>query len=85
MTLPARLGSQRAPYGLIALFILGFALVVIAPLSSGKYLALFAMVPASMAIINLLCGQMMPAIPLTLATHASVSILLMVGFLHPLL
>jgi 1,4-dihydroxy-2-naphthoate octaprenyltransferase len=85
MTLPARLGSQRAPYGLIALFVLGFALVVMAPLSSGKYLALLAIVPASMAIINLLRGQMMPAIPLTLATHASVSILLMVGFLQPLL
>ena len=85
MTLPVRLGSQRAPYGLIALFILGFALVVVAPLSSGKYLALLAIMPASMAIINLLRGQMMPAIQLTLATHASVSILLMVGFLQPLL
>jgi 1,4-dihydroxy-2-naphthoate octaprenyltransferase len=85
MTLPVRLGTQRAPYGLIALFVMGFALVVLAPLSSGKYLALLAIAPATMAIINLLRGQMIPAIPLTLATHASVSILLMVGFLQPLL
>lgn len=84
-TLPVRLGRQRAPYGLIALFTLGFALVVVSPLSSGKYLALLAVVPAAIAIINLLRGQMIPAIPLTLATHASVSILLMVGFLQPLL
>lgn len=85
MTLPARLGHQRAPYGLIALFILGFALVVVSPLSSGKYLALLAIVPAGISIKHLLAGQMIPAIPLTLATHASVSILLMVGFLQPLL
>ena len=85
MTLPVRLGSQRAPYGLIALFVLGFVLVVVAPLASGKYLALLAVVPATMAIINLRRGQMIPAIPLTLATHASVTILLMVGFLQPLL
>lgn len=85
MTLPARLGHQRAPYGLGALFVLGFVLVLMAPLSSGKYLALLAIVPAGMAIRNLLRGQMIPAIPLTLATHASVSILLMVGFLQPLL
>ncbi len=85
MTLPARLGAQRAPYGLVALFILGFSLIVISPLSSGKYLALLAIVPAIMAVVNLLRGQMIPAIPLTLATHASVAILLMVAFLQPLL
>lgn len=85
MTLPVRLGRERAPYGLIALFVLGFALVVISPLSSGKYLALLAIAPAAMATVNLLRGNMMPAIPLTLATHASVAILLMVGFLQPLL
>jgi 1,4-dihydroxy-2-naphthoate octaprenyltransferase len=85
LTLPVRLGRQLAPYGLIALFALGFLLVVVAPLSSGKYLALLAVVPAGIAMINLFRGQMIPAIPLTLATHASVSILLMVGFLQPLL
>ncbi len=85
MTLPVRLGNKFAPYGLIALFGLGFLLVIAAPLSSGKYLALLAVVPAIIATINLFRGQMIPAIPLTLATHASVSILLMVGFLQPLL
>jgi 1,4-dihydroxy-2-naphthoate octaprenyltransferase len=85
LTLPVRLGKRLAPYGLITLFALGFLLVVISPLSSGKYLALLAVVPATIAVVNLLRGQMIPAIPLTLATHASVSILLMVGFLQPLL
>jgi len=85
MTLPVRLGRRLAPYGLIALFALGFLLVLLAPLSSGKYLSLLAAVPAALAVDKLLRGQMIPAIPLTLATHASVSILLMVGFLQPLL
>jgi 1,4-dihydroxy-2-naphthoate octaprenyltransferase len=85
LTLPVRLGKRLAPYGLITLFALGFLLVVISPLSSGKYLALLAVVPAAIAVVKLLRGQMIPAIPLTLATHASVSILLMVGFLQPLL
>lgn len=84
MTLPARLGHRIAPYGLLALFILGFTLVVAAPLSSGKYLALIAIAPATVAMIKLLRGQMIPAIPLTLMTHAGVSILLMLGFLLPL-
>lgn len=85
MTLPVRLGKELAIYGLIALFALGFVLVVLSPLSSGKYLALLAIGPAAMAVINLKRGQMIPAMPLTLATHASVTILLMVGFLRPLL
>ncbi len=85
MTLPVRLGILLAPYGLIALFGLGFLLVIVSPLNSGKYLALLAIVPAIIATVNLFRGQMIPAIPLTLATHASVSILLMVGFLQPLL
>lgn len=85
MTLPVRLDRQLAPYGLVALFVLGFLLVLVAPLSSGKYLALLAVVPAAIAVVNLLRGQMIPAIPLTLATHASVSILLLFGFLQPLL
>lgn len=85
MTLPARLGSERATYGLIALFALGFTLVVLAPFASGKYLTLLAIVPAALAILNLRRAAMIPAIPLTLATHASVSILLMVAFLQPLL
>jgi 1,4-dihydroxy-2-naphthoate octaprenyltransferase len=85
MTLPARLGRERATYGLIMLFSLGFTLVVLAPFASGKYLTLLAIVPAALAILNLRRGAMIPAIPLTLATHASVAILLMVAFLQPLL
>lgn len=58
---------------------------MLAPFASGKYLTLRAIVPTALAILNLLRAEMIPAIPLTLATHASVSILLMVSFLQPLL
>ncbi|MGA7800281.1 MAG: prenyltransferase [Gammaproteobacteria bacterium] len=84
-TVPARLGARRAAYGLPLLFLLGFCLLVAGSLPEGAYLALFAAVPAAFATRALLRGRLMPAIPLTLATHASVCILLTLGFLSPLL
>ena len=83
-TLPVRLGAERARWGLPALFLLGFALLFPATLPAGSYLALLAVVPAAIATQALLRGQLLPAIPLTLATHASVCILLSVGLLTPL-
>lgn len=81
LTLPVRLGEKLAAYGLPLWFIAGTVLIVLAPLPAGSYLALLAIVPAAIASKALLDGKVMPAIPLTLATHASVCILLTVGFL----
>ncbi len=84
LTLPVRLGARRARYGLPALFVLGFAMLLPAGLPTGGYLVLLAVVPAAIASQTLLRGNLMPAIPLTLATQASQCILLTVGFLSPL-
>lgn len=81
LTLPVRLGQKKAVYGLPLWFTAGVVLIILAPLPAGSYLALLAIVPAAIASKALLDGRMMPAIPLTLATHASVCILLTVGFL----
>ncbi len=84
-TLPARLGARRAAYGLPLIFLLGFALLLGAPLATFPYLPLLACVPAALATKALLQGQLIPAIPLTLATHASFCILLTAHLLRPLL
>ncbi|MEJ2644562.1 MAG: prenyltransferase [Gammaproteobacteria bacterium] len=84
LTVPARLGARRAAFGLPVLFLSGFALLAAAPLPAGTRLAGLAVVPAAIATRALLRGRLMPAIPLTLATHAGVCLLLVVGFLSPL-
>jgi len=81
LTLPARLGPQRAPYGLLALFVTGFLLIALGPVPEGTWLALLAAFPAGIAMRSLLRGELLPAMPLTLATHASVCLLLVVGLL----
>ena len=81
LTLPARLGPERSVYGLLALFVTGFLLIALGPVPEGTWLALLAAFPAGMAIRSLLRGQLLPAMPLTLATHASVCLLLVVGLL----
>ena len=80
-TLPARLGPQQARYGLLILFVLGFTLIAAAPAPTGAWLALLAAVPAAVALRALFRGQLIPAMPLTLATHASVCLLLVAGLL----
>ncbi|OOZ42354.1 hypothetical protein BOW53_00500 [Solemya pervernicosa gill symbiont] len=81
LTLPARLGAAKAPYGLALLFILGFALLPLSPLPVSSYITLLAVFPATAAVKVLLEGRLMPAIPLTLVTHAAVSVLLTVGLI----
>jgi 1,4-dihydroxy-2-naphthoate octaprenyltransferase len=81
LTLPARLGPERAPYGLLVLFVTGFLLIALGPVPPGTWLALLAAFPAGMAMRVLLRGQLLPAMSLTLATHASVCLLLVVGLL----
>lgn len=81
LTLPVRLGPERAAYGLLALFATGFLLIALGPVPEGTWLALLAAFPAGMAMRSLLRGHLLPAMPLTLATHASVCLLLVVGLL----
>lgn len=78
-TLPVRLGTRLATYGLVIWFIVGFMLVAFAPLPEGVYLTLLAIIPASIASRALLIGKLIPAMPLTIVTHASVCILLTAG------
>lgn len=80
-TLPARLGAERARYGLVALFALGFVLIAAAPAPGAAWLALLAVFPAAMALRTLFRGHLLPAMALTLATHASVCLLLVAGLL----
>lgn len=80
-TLPARLGAERARYGLVILFVLGFGLIALPPTPGGVWLALLAVFPAMVALRALFRGQLLPAMPLTLATHASVCLLLVAGLL----
>jgi len=80
-TVPVRLGAERARYGLVALFALGFALIVVAPAPGAGWLALLAVFPAAMALRTLFRGQLLQAMALTLATHASVCLLLVAGLL----
>jgi len=74
-------GTPGAAYGLLALFVTGFLLIALGPVPEGTWLALLAAFPAGMAMRSLLRGQLLPAMPLTLATHASVCLLLVVGLL----
>lgn len=78
-TLPVRLGRRRASYGLAIWFAAGFVLIAFAPLPEGVYLSLLAVIPAFIAAWSLLMGKLIPAMPLTIATHASVCILLTAG------
>jgi len=82
-TLPARLGRQLASWLHAGWFIAGFALILITPLFETGYFALLAVIPAIAAIVAILRNKLIPAIPLTLLTHAAVCILLGIGFLSP--
>jgi len=80
-TWPVRL-NQRIALRMHGLwFISGFGLILFTSLYETGYLALLAVVPAVIAVLAALNSQFIPAIPLTLLTHAAVCILLGIGFL----
>jgi len=80
-TWPARF-NQRIALRMHGLwFLSGFCLILFTSLFETGYLALLAVVPAIMAIVAAFNGRFIPAIPLTLITHAVVCILLGIGFL----
>jgi 1,4-dihydroxy-2-naphthoate octaprenyltransferase len=81
LTIPARLGVRPAAYGLPVLFLIGFTLTAVAPLPLCTLLSLAAAIPAAMASRAALSGAMLPAIPLTLLTQTSHSLLLVMALI----
>ncbi len=80
-TLPARLGERLALrlHGLW--FVAGFLAILAAPLPDAADLVLLAAIPAGVAASAAWKGRLMPAIPLTIVTHAMVCLLLALGLL----
>ena len=79
LTLPARVGAERAVWLLGAFFALGAVLILLSPLPRGAWLALLGLVPGAIAVRNAVQGSIAEAIPLTLMTHALVCVSLIVG------
>lgn len=80
-TLPARLGETRAVRLLPLWFVAGFALLVASPLPSATWIALAAAIPAMLASRAAHNGHLAAAMPLTILTHASTCVLLIVGLM----
>ena len=79
LTLPVRLGRKLAVYGLGLWFTAGFIILLLSPLPSTSYISLVALIPAAIAAKSLVDDKLMPAIPLTLVTHATLCVLLAIG------
>ena len=79
LTLPVRLGRKLAVYGLGVWFTSGFIILLLSPLPSTSYISLVALIPAAIAAKSLVDDKLMPAIPLTLVTHATLCVLLAIG------
>jgi len=79
LTLPVRLGRKLAVYGLGVWFTAGFIILLLSPLPSTSYISLVALIPAAIAAKSLVDDKLMPAIPLTLVTHATLCVLLAIG------
>ncbi len=80
-TWPARLGRRPASLLHAGWFIMGFAIILLTPLAQAGYFTLLAIIPAGIAVVSIIRGRLIPAIPMTLLTHAMVCILLGLGFL----
>lgn len=81
MTLPARLGATNAALVFPLWFVAGFLILLMSPLPRETWVALLAAVPAVIAGRAAIAGQLIPAMPLTIVTHAAVSLLLTAGLL----
>lgn len=82
VTLPARVGRKRAAQLLPAWFTAGFAILALSPLPSEVQIVLLAGVPAWLATRAALAGRLIPAMPLTIVTHAAVCLLLTAALLY---
>lgn len=81
LTLPVRFGARVAARLLPVWFAAGFALLLASPLPRWSWLMLLAAVPAAMASRAILAGRLLPALPLTILTHAAACALLAIGLL----
>lgn len=81
LTLPARIGAFSAEQLLVVWFLLGFAILMIAPLPRATWIALAAAVPAAIAVREAAAGNLLRAMPATIITHAAVGVLLILGLL----
>lgn len=79
MTIPARIGAAKAALLLPAWFAAGFALLVVSPLPIATWIMLLAALPAGIATHAILTGRLIPALPVTILTHALACVLLAVG------
>ena len=79
LTLPVRLGHRLAAKALLFWFAGGFIVLLLSPLDSYSYLALLGILPAAKAFKAAIDDQLIPAMPMTIVTHAAVCILLAVG------
>ncbi len=82
MTLVVRLGNKYAPYGLLFLFALGFALLLFAPLPSGMRWGMIAILPALLAFGYVRQQRLCAAIPAVLITHTVLCLGMSVGGLR---
>lgn len=80
-TIPARLGAKTAAWGLPMWFAAGFAILALSPLPSACWIAGLAVIPALMASGAALAGRLEAALPMTIVTHASVTLLLIAGLI----
>ena len=80
LTWPVRLGANLAAHGLGIWFALGFLILLVSPLPAMTNIALLAILPAAKAAKSAVDGQLIPAMPLTLVTHALASVLLAIGY-----
>lgn len=81
LTLPARLGETYAPLGLVAMFLVGFALIGAVAIPAWSRLALLGIMPAVGACVTLFQGKFIPAMPLVIVTQTVVCLLLALGCL----
>ena len=79
-TWPVRLGANYAAHGLGIWFVVGYVILLVSPLPAFTWLALLAIAPAAKAAKSAVDGQFIPAMPLTIMTHAAVCVLLAVGY-----
>lgn len=80
-TWPVRLGRRPASWLHAGWFIMGFAIILLTPLVEIGYFALLAIIPAGIAVVSIIRCRFIPAILMTLLTHAMVCLLLGLGFL----
>lgn len=81
LTIPARLGARAAARALPLWFAAGYAILFVSPLPQSVWIALFSTVPAAAASRAALAGKLVPAMPLTIVTHAMVCLLVALGLI----